>query len=158
MSAPGNRRDRQHEPSEQERARRQRNGRCITCGADANGRQRCRPCMQRIEAATDRDRGQGKRGRMPIIATDIRDLRFSAEELGKGYAGFTAVQMLGAMSTRKRDELLGEPLHHVRLAWGFLGEVLERAGLMPQRKARKSKVAKAESKPPSGPPPREQLD
>lgn len=147
MSAPGNRRDRANEPSEQLRAERQRKGKCIDCGENAKGRQRCAKCLKRVEDATDRYRGQGKRGRTPLIATDIRDIRFAAEELGKAYSGYAAIEMLGAMSSRKRDELLAEPQHHALLAWKFLGEVLDRAGMIQPKKP--SKPAKADPTPPA---------
>lgn len=90
--------------------------------------QRCPDCTAKVEAATARYRGKGKRGPQTRLTVDLRDIRYAAESLGKAYSGFSAIEQLGAMGPRRRDELLAEPVAQAHLAWKFLGEVLIRAG------------------------------
>jgi hypothetical protein len=143
---PGQYSQRGHEPTEQLRAERRRKGQCRDCGADANGKLRCTTCNRKAEQATNRYRSGAKPGRQSMIVTDLRDLRFSAEELSKAYAGMLEAEARG--QARKREELIAEPMHHAHLAWKFLGEVLDRSGIFPTKKPAKRVKQKRGAKAP----------
>jgi hypothetical protein len=126
MSAGGNsRRNRANEATEQLRAERRAKGLCELCGEPAMGN-RCRKCYRRIEARTQRYVGQPRKGRMPRICEDLIDLGYAGEALGKAIRGFQAVADVDEQNARRRREMLIEHVSQARLAYRFLGEVLER--------------------------------
>lgn len=129
------------------RAARRAAGQCIDCG-ERSETQRCRACRERVEANTARYHGQGRPGRIPAIVTDLKDLRYAADALGKAFAGFTEVAGLGPIQPRRRDDLLEEPLAQVHLCWKFLREVLDRSGRYPMPgKAKRCAPARSASAP-----------
>lgn len=89
----------------------------------------------RIAAATSVDsggrtryRGQNRRGQPPRAVTDAKDVVFAIAELERAHGKLVALQSLECGS---RDRALAErnAIDHVRLAAGFVDEILDRRRL-----------------------------
>ena len=139
-------RNRGHEATEQRRAELRAAGKCIGCEQPSRT-YRCAGCRAEADANVTRYRGQGRPGRVSLIAANLSDLRCAADALTKSWTGHTDAERLGPMSPRKRDELLAEPLAQVHLCLKFCREVLERVGYLTPERIRRRARTKAASAP-----------
>lgn len=125
MSLPGNSRDRATEPSELERAQRRAAGLCRDCDRRSKTTL-CPRCRRRIEKATERYTGQGRKGPPRKITVDIVDINYALEAMSKAARGWLAVSESDEQNPRRVREMLIEHRAQLDLSVRFALEVLGR--------------------------------
>lgn len=120
-------RNREREPTERKRAELRAQGKCIDCGKPSKT-YRCPTCRKEADANVTRYHGQGRPGRVSLVAANMSDMRYAVEALTKAWRGHVEVDDLGPIAPRRRDELLAEPIAQVHLCLKFCREVLVRVG------------------------------
>jgi hypothetical protein len=130
-----------------------RKSQCLRCGGKRlSGEEHCGKCLvtmgkaeraslnsrdknARIEAATSVDaggrsryRGQGRRGRQSIAATDAKDLEYAVAALRRGVDGLelAASPVVAALPRIQREDVKRASDAQLLQAYRFLGEVLAR--------------------------------
>ena len=138
-------RNRGHEATEQRRAQLRAQGRCIGC-EQPSPTYRCAGCRAEADANDTRYRGQGRPGRVSLIAANMSDMRYAVDALQKAWTGHAELERLGAMSPRRRAELLAEPIAQVHLCWKFCHEVLVRVGYLAAASTRRKPARSASAR------------
>lgn len=105
----------------------QAEGKCVDCERPSKT-QRCIECSRRVEKATNRYRGQGKRGRATKGQVDLVDMKHIGEAWSRALTSLMEIERAMPMSAARLDEKRSVPLHDIGFINRQSAEILKREG------------------------------